>query len=99
MGAQMANRRISRSVMTAVAVATVLAVTATAAHAGSLVYSFAGDEDGEYPSTDLVVDPAGNLYGTSVLGGDFSTGTVFELIRSGDTWTHTVLYSLTGGLD
>src|SRR5438552_14734554 len=45
----------------------------------NVIYSFAGDQDGEYTDTDLVIDSAGNLYGTSVLGGDFGSGTVFQL--------------------
>lgn len=64
-----------------------------------VIYSFAGNEDGEYTDTDLVIDGAGNLYGTSVLGGDFGGGTVWRLTPSGNTWTHTVLYSFTGGAD
>src|SRR5437762_11304718 len=65
----------------------------------NVIYSFAGDEDGEYADTDLAIDKAGNLYGTTVLGGDFGGGTVFQLSPSGNGWVHTVLYSFTGGLD
>ncbi|MBA3914921.1 MAG: hypothetical protein H0X25_13955 [Acidobacteriales bacterium] len=64
-----------------------------------VIYSFAGDEDGEYPDTDLVLDKAGNIYGTTVLGGDFGSGTVFMLSRSGNGWSHTVLYDFTSGKD
>jgi uncharacterized repeat protein (TIGR03803 family) len=75
----------------------VVVLLANAALAGtSVAYSFMGDEDGEYPSTDLVRDGAGNLYGTTVQGGDFGGGSVFQLSPSG---THTVLYSFTGGAD
>jgi len=63
----------------------------------NVIYSFAGDEDGEYADTDLAIDKAGNLYGTTVLGGDFGGGTVFQLSPSGNGWVHTVLYSFTGG--
>ena len=45
------------------------------------------------------MDGAGNLYGTSVQGGAHGSGTVWELSPSGDSWTHTVLYSFTGGAD
>ncbi|MEO7724227.1 MAG: choice-of-anchor tandem repeat GloVer-containing protein [Chthoniobacterales bacterium] len=65
----------------------------------TVIYSFAGDDDGEYTDTDLVVDAAGNLYGTSVLGGEFGGGTVWQLSPVGDGWVHTVLYSFTGGAD
>src|SRR2546421_301191 len=65
----------------------------------NVIYSFAGDEDGEYADTDLAIDGAGNLYGTTVLGGDFGGGTVWQLTPSGSSWTHTVLYSFGGGAD
>ena len=64
-----------------------------------VIYSFAGDEDGEYADTDLVIDSSGNLYGSTVQGGDFGSGTVFELSPSATGWTHSVLYSFTGGAD
>ena len=70
-----------------------------AASSAPIIYSFAGEEDGEYADTDLVADRAGNLYGSTVLGGDFDSGSVWQLSRSGNIWTHTVLYSFTGGLD
>ncbi len=75
------------------------ATKAAAPSGTSVIYSFGGDEDGEYPSTELVMDGAGNLYGTSVQGGDFGGGTVFELSPAADGWTHSVLYSFTGGAD
>jgi uncharacterized repeat protein (TIGR03803 family) len=61
-----------------------------------VIYSLGGDQDGEYTDTDLVLDSAGNIYGTSVQGGDFGSGTVFEVTPSGQ---HTVLYSFRGGQD
>lgn len=64
-----------------------------------VIYSFAGEDDGEYTDTDIAVDAAGNLYGTSVLGGDFGGGTVWQLSPVGGGWVHTVLYSFTGGVD
>jgi uncharacterized repeat protein (TIGR03803 family) len=76
--------------------------TAVAAGAGgtvNVIYSFAGDEDGEYADTDLETDGAGNIYGTTVLGGDFGSGTVFQLSPTSDGWVHNVLYSFTGSAD
>ena len=69
------------------------------AQAINVIYSFAGDEDGEYADTDLETDCAGNIYGTTVLGGDFGGGTVFQLSATPNGWMHTVLYSFTGGAD
>ena len=64
-----------------------------------VIYSFAGDDDGEYTDTDVAIDADGNLYGTSVLGGEFGGGTVWQLSPVGGGWVHTVLYSFTGGAD
>ncbi len=64
-----------------------------------VIYSFLGDDDGEYTDTDVERDAAGNLYGTSVLGGDFGGGTVWQLSPVGGGWVHTVLYSFTGSAD
>src|SRR5258708_20289478 len=55
-----------------------LAASAWAASTTKLVYSFAGNGDGEYTDTELVMDSAGNLYGTSVQGGIYGGGTVFH---------------------
>jgi uncharacterized repeat protein (TIGR03803 family) len=76
-----------------------LAVAPAMAGTASVLYSFTGDEDGEYPASELVTDAAGNLYGTTVEGGDFNAGTVFQLSRSGDTWTKTVLHHFAGFAD
>ncbi len=73
-----------------------LATTTWAASSGKLIYSFAGGTDGEYTDTELVIDSAGNLYGTSVQGGIYGGGTVFQVTPAG---IHTVLYNFTGGPD
>ena len=44
-------------------------VTATATTT-ELIFSFE-EEKGEYADTDLETDSAGNIYGTTVLGGEF----------------------------
>lgn len=75
------------------------ALPLSAASTTKVLYAFAGGNDGEYLDTDLVIDSAGNLYGSTVQGGTHSSGTVFELSPSGSGWTHTVLYSFTGGAD
>ena len=45
------------------------------------------------------MDAAGNLYGTTYSDGPHNAGTVFELARSGDTWTYISLHDFTGGSD
>src|SRR5437667_9437359 len=76
-----------------------LGLTSTVCGGTNVIYSLADEEDGKYADTDLAIDKAGNLYGTTVLGGDFGGGTVFQLSPSGNGWVHTVLYSFTGGPD
>jgi uncharacterized repeat protein (TIGR03803 family) len=49
--------------------------------------------DGEAPSGSLILDSAGNLYGTTERGGAHGKGTVFELSPSGDKWKEKVLHS------
>src|SRR5713101_8411460 len=76
-----------------------LGISSAKASTTEVIYSFAGDADGEYADTDLAIDGVGNLYGSTVLGGDFGSGTVWQLAPSGNSWTHTVLYSFTSGAD
>jgi uncharacterized repeat protein (TIGR03803 family) len=58
----------------------------------SVLYSFSGP-DGWQPSTGVVFDSAGNLYGTTYQGGSSNDGVIFELTPSGSGWTETVLHS------
>jgi uncharacterized repeat protein (TIGR03803 family) len=59
--------------------------------------------DGYLPGASLVMDVAGNLYGTTVYGGQYqgpyTGGTVFELLPSGGKWTERVLHSFGYGTD
>ncbi len=97
----MRRKRIWRSMRVCCVLAVLLMVVgaAWAASTTQTIYSFAGGNDGEYTDTELAIDSAGNLYGTSVQGGTFGSGTVFQLAPSGSGWTHTVLYNFTGGAD
>src|SRR5437867_13065423 len=72
-------------------------VTATATTT-DVIFSFEAD-DGEYADTDLETDSAGNIYGTTVLGGDHGSGTVFQLSPTQNGWVQNVLYIFTGGPD
>jgi uncharacterized repeat protein (TIGR03803 family) len=67
----------------------------------TLLHSFAGGtSDGANPIAGLVLDAAGNLYGTTSQGGTANLGTVFTLTpQSNGTWLETVLYSFLGGSD
>lgn len=54
---------------------------------------------GTGPTDKLVMDAAGNLYGTTVAGGAYQNGSVFKLTRSGGGWTYRSLHEFTGGSD
>src|SRR5580765_8146514 len=76
----------------------ILSLAAATATTTNIIFSF-NEDDGEYADTDLETDSAGNIYGTTVLGGDFGSGTVFKLSPTPSGWVHTVLYSFTSGVD
>jgi uncharacterized repeat protein (TIGR03803 family) len=63
-----------------------------------LLHSFGGPGDGTQPNGPLVIDPQGNLYGTTSAGGSSTLGIVFQLSQqpSGD-WTENLLYTFTSG--
>jgi uncharacterized repeat protein (TIGR03803 family) len=64
------------------------------------LHTFTGQAEGRFPNPGMVMDSAGNLFGTTSKGGGAcDCGTVFELSRSGQTWILTTLYSFTGGVD
>jgi len=64
------------------------------------LYNFTGGTDGGNPLSGLVMDAAGNSYGTTQVGGANGAGAVYELSPNGNGgWTQTVLYSFTGGAD
>jgi uncharacterized repeat protein (TIGR03803 family) len=71
----------------------------------SVLYSFTGASDGGGPAGNLVFDPAGNLFGTTVYGGSSTNcsssgcGAIFALLPGSGGWTESVLYSFTGGGD
>jgi uncharacterized repeat protein (TIGR03803 family) len=66
----------------------------------SVLHSFSGGSDGYLPEAGLIFDAAGNLYGTTSMGGPhrqcdgYGCGTVFKLKPNADgSWTKSVLHS------
>jgi uncharacterized repeat protein (TIGR03803 family) len=73
----------------------------------TVLYIFLGKNhnDGSLPAGGVIIDEAGNLYGTTayggagtciLLGGNVGCGTIYELsppTQKGEAWTETVLYS------
>jgi hypothetical protein len=70
------------------------------------LYNFTGrNGDGAFPNPGLVMDAAGNLYGTTQEGGthgpyacyDYGCGTIFKLTPSSDgTWTESIAHTFNG---
>lgn len=62
-----------------------------------LIYSLRAKTCCNGPAANLIMDSAGNLYGTTQ--GSSNHGTVFKLTRKGNSWTIKVLHTFTGGKD
>jgi uncharacterized repeat protein (TIGR03803 family) len=82
-------------------------VPAKTAYMETVIYAFCpkgGDcADGSHPVGSLLIDSAGNLYGTTEMGGAHGGGTVFKLTleKSKNSYTESVLYTFcsTGGTE
>jgi uncharacterized repeat protein (TIGR03803 family) len=55
--------------------------------------SASGCSDGGLPYAGVIVDPSGNLLGTTEYYGNNSAGVIYELSNSGGRWKETVLYT------
>ena len=75
--------------------------TADGSWTETVLHSFSQDgTDGILPFAGVVFDAAGNLYGTTWVGGSNDAGTVFKLTPSqNENWTETVLHSFGSGTD
>lgn len=68
----------------------------------TVLFNFGNDAGGGYPYSTPAFDRAGNLYGTTLNGGNASNGVVFELSPpsgGGTLWTETVLHSFDDATD
>ena len=99
-------RRLTRNwsayVLCALWIAVTIAALPTEAQTYRVLYSFTGGLDGSNPVAGLIVDRAGDIYGTTCSGGagttcgNYGCGTVFKINASGQ---EAVLYSFAGGSD
>jgi uncharacterized repeat protein (TIGR03803 family) len=67
----------------------------------SVLYNFQGGTDGSFPTSTLIFDAAGNLFGTTSTGGRPSCdcGTVFKLTLSGGSWNEKIVHFFGKGSD
>ena len=59
----------------------------------TVLYAFKGGSDACLPSGSLKMEGNGNLLGVTWSGGSTNGGTVFELSKTGQSWTEKVLYT------
>jgi uncharacterized repeat protein (TIGR03803 family) len=61
----------------------------------SILYAFLGTSDGSEPRSNLLMDSAGAIYGTTVSEGTFNCGTFFQLLppTGGGQWTENTLHA------
>jgi uncharacterized repeat protein (TIGR03803 family) len=69
-----------------------------------VLYTFGGGTDGGDPMSAVTFDAKGNLYSTTLIGGDPSCGsvgcgTIYRLQPEGGAWKETVLHRFAGGDD
>jgi uncharacterized repeat protein (TIGR03803 family) len=67
----------------------------------AVLYDFPSPANGSFPSSSVIFDKAGNLYGTTSGGGNSSCsggcGVVYKLtLSAGGKWKYTVLHKFTG---
>ena len=65
----------------------------------SVLYSFPGKVGSCGPMNGVIMDAAGNLYGTTERTGAFQNGVVFKLTPTASGWTYSTLHDFTGGSD
>ena len=59
----------------------------------TILHEFTADSDGAYPQGALLLNGAGNLFGTVGGYGSYAMGGVFELTHGSSGWSNAVLYS------
>ena len=62
----------------------------------NVLYSFTNGLDGSDPQSNVVMDSAGNLYGTTIKGGANGCGTFYQLVP-GSPWTENTLFAFPCG--
>ena len=89
------NSLRSSGALATLAFALVFADVGAVAQQLKVLHNFGQGVDGAQPQAPLLRDAAGNLYGTTSLGGTHGGGIAFELSRSGanGAWTETILYN------
>src|ERR1700683_5213714 len=65
----------------------------------TIIYDFLTGTSGSQPGS-LIFDPTGNLYGTTLFGGTYGKGVIYELSPTDSgSWQQSVLYNFGSGTD
>jgi uncharacterized repeat protein (TIGR03803 family) len=76
-----------------------LSKTSTGTWRTSVLHRFTDGLDGGQPQDGLVIDRAGNLYGTTPFGGAYGFGVIYQVSNTASGWQETVLYNFQGQAD
>ena len=103
-GVHLVRGSVCRMFVLSLALASVLGSAPSApGQAFRVIHSFTGSADGSTPNSTMVMDQAGNLYGTTSYGGaqpgSAGSGIVFKLVQRNSAWILTPLYTFQGGSD
>jgi len=71
------------------------------AHAQTLqiLHNFTGGADGGFLFAGVTFDQQGRIYGTTAGGGSQQSGVVYRLVREGEGWVSSPIYTFQGGTD
>ena len=71
-----------------------------AANREKVLHSFGNGKDGSHPWAALISDAGGHLYGTTVWGGAYNLGSIFQLTRGANgSWTEKLIHCFGKGTD
>ena len=59
-----------------------------------VLYTFQDLDTGIHPTSEVVLDAAGNLYGTTFIGGRFGYGVVYQLSPADGRWAYRVIHDM-----
>ena len=91
------SMKLTAVVLAAVSALLLMSTPPAAAQTESVLYSFTGGADGANLNARLTLHN-GNLYGTTLNGGAYGQGSIFQLVPNGSGgWTKTTLYSFCPG--
>jgi uncharacterized repeat protein (TIGR03803 family) len=81
-------------ILTVFAALALILATPAQAQTETVLYNFTPGSDGGGPTSIVTPDGKGNFYGTTIGGGEYGYGTVYELSPNGSGgWNESVLYS------